>query len=466
MDVKKYYEKARLAVEKKNYDFAILLLLQILKQQPSNSEARSLIRSSEIRKLQANGGKVGIMAPLKKIWPRILMGVNKKNYDKFMMLGEKCLTHVPNDIGVISEMAQAAANKQDFATAKVLLESILGGINRRHLPTLKLIAEISEKKGDLALAATYYQEVVSVDPTNQMAAKKVTDLAARAAMENRDVSNYRKNIKDEDEASKLEFKEHIIHSEDELHEAIRLVKLELEKNTEDPVLLIKLADLLTRQGTFQEASQLYNKAEEIDPTNDVIRVKKGDLEIKKFNKQVEILKEKIKTEPTDANLRQKLQSVRLERHKFMIAEFERRIKNYPTNLLYRFELGKLYYTSKDIDQAIDCFQRAAEDPSRKATAGNMLGRCFMTKKLYTLAITQFKRALVGLEMMTDTKKDLLYNLALSYEMTNEIERAKAEYTKIYEVDINYRDVKERVENLMLRETSEAEDTGTSSSPEE
>ena len=64
--------------------------------------------------------------------------------------------------------------------------------------------------------------------------------------------------------------------------------------------------------------------------------------------------------------------------------------------------------------------------------------------MYDLAANQFQKAIQDLYEWDETKKEIIYNLGMVYEAMCQKEKAIAEYKKIYEQDINYRDIAKKI----------------------
>jgi tetratricopeptide (TPR) repeat protein len=97
-----------------------------------------------------------------------------------------------------------------------------------------------------------------------------------------------------------------------------------------------------------------------------------------------------------------------------------------------------------MDGAISEFQQTVRDPRRKIDSLTMLGNCFIQKGMFDLAENQLQKALDETGGMSDRKKEILYSLGLLKERQDKPEGALEEYKKIYEVDINFRDVSDRI----------------------
>jgi tetratricopeptide (TPR) repeat protein len=105
-----------------------------------------------------------------------------------------------------------------------------------------------------------------------------------------------------------------------------------------------------------------------------------------------------------------------------------------------------------IDQAIAEFQNSIRDQKLKVNSLFNLGLCFREKKLFDIAITQFTKALESSTLTTEGSKIIRYNLALVYEMNHNLDKALAEFKRLMEIDINYKDVNEHVERIQKMAT--------------
>ncbi|MBU0650894.1 tetratricopeptide repeat protein, partial [bacterium] len=74
----------------------------------------------------------------------------------------------------------------------------------------------------------------------------------------------------------------------------------------------------------------------------------------------------------------------------------------------------------------------------------LLGKCFRNKKIFDLALKQFEQVLGNIKEMNEDKKDVLYTIGTIYEYLGDKEKALSFYKQIYEVDINYQDIKNKL----------------------
>lgn len=124
------------------------------------------------------------------------------------------------------------------------------------------------------------------------------------------------------------------------------------------------------------------------------------------------------------------------------------VRNYPTDPRMKYEYGVRLLVNKEYDKAIPLFQEAQWDPQCKMAALDKTGLCFFLKGWFADAIDIFGRALGACgDQDGDIAKELRYNLARSYEENKQPDEALEVYRKLAQVDFNYKDVSQRVDEL-------------------
>jgi tetratricopeptide (TPR) repeat protein len=172
----------------------------------------------------------------------------------------------------------------------------------------------------------------------------------------------------------------------------------------------------------------------------------GDVQIAKLKDKVAKCKKAAESDPANAEKKKILQEAPKSLLRFQIQEYERRIKEHPTDMGLRFELGRFYYRGGKFDEAIKQFQLALKDPKRATDSLNFLGQCFMKKKMHKLAVGQFQKALEGAKT-TEQQKSIRYSLIQALRLQGAKKEALTECEKILEVDISYKDVSQIAEQL-------------------
>jgi tetratricopeptide (TPR) repeat protein len=118
-----------------------------------------------------------------------------------------------------------------------------------------------------------------------------------------------------------------------------------------------------------------------------------------------------------------------------------------------YNMGTAYKEMDLVDEAIQEFQtsvalvKPSDGTSRFLQCCNMLGHCFVQKDLPEAAIMWFKKGLSAPGHSEDEYQALRYELAGAYEGLGDIQQAQQYYTEVYGVDVNYREVAEKLSNL-------------------
>ena len=109
-----------------------------------------------------------------------------------------------------------------------------------------------------------------------------------------------------------------------------------------------------------------------------------------------------------------------------------------------------------LDEAIREFQTAtgltapADGTARYFQCCNMLGHCFVQKGMPAAAVLWFKKGLDAPERTADEYKALQYELGSAYEEMGDLRRALAVFTEVYGVDVGYRDIADKLNDLQAR----------------
>ncbi|MDH3224424.1 MAG: hypothetical protein OEO23_11970, partial [Gemmatimonadota bacterium] len=100
-----------------------------------------------------------------------------------------------------------------------------------------------------------------------------------------------------------------------------------------------------------------------------------------------------------------------------------------------------------VDEAIAEFQQALRGSGHHLPTHEMLGQCFMEKGQYEVAIRSMTKALKGPYEVEDELLGIYYYLGRAHEELGNGAPATEFYEKIFALDINFRDVTERLRAL-------------------
>ncbi|MCD6309251.1 MAG: tetratricopeptide repeat protein, partial [Candidatus Eremiobacteraeota bacterium] len=195
----------------------------------------------------------------------------------------------------------------------------------------------------------------------------------------------------------------------------------------------------TSGGDIKEALAEYEKVMELDPQNREAMEEYVNLLLKedKAPEAIRVLEKLISIDSSYKDLRDSI-----------IADYRKRVEEKPDDMKSRFQLGLIYKELGSLDEAIEQFQRTRKSKEFMLASYNMLGLCFAIKPGFSMQDTAVKQFKKGLEMARDhedeEKQELRYNLARLYEDRSMLSESLGLYNQILAVDINYRDVKDRI----------------------
>ncbi len=112
-----------------------------------------------------------------------------------------------------------------------------------------------------------------------------------------------------------------------------------------------------------------------------------------------------------------------------------------------YDLGVAFKEMGLLDEAISEFQKALRSPEARLQAAEALGTCFFDKDQYEVAATVLRRAIDTDPGEDEEKIGLLYRLGRCEEAQSRPAEALNWYQRVFAVDINFRDVTDRVNSL-------------------
>lgn len=121
-----------------------------------------------------------------------------------------------------------------------------------------------------------------------------------------------------------------------------------------------------------------------------------------------------------------------------------------------YNMGTAYKEMELDDEAIQEFQmavnltRPGDGTSRFLQCCNMLGHCFVHKGMPRAAVLWFKKGLEAPGHADEEYKALRYELGMAYQQMGEIGRALEIFTEVYGVDVSYRDIGDKLQELQAQ----------------
>lgn len=450
VNITNLYNKAVQAIEKRNFDYAIEMLLQCISLDPDNLEVRKKLRSTARHRIEERGSRsLGKLKSGFGIIKGIFDTKVKKDTEKAILDYEKSLTSNPNNITLLRNLGTACLNGGHIKSAIWVFEDA-HELDPENIKVLENMVQVYEKAGKIIPAQEACQKILDLDQTNRDALKKAKDLAAKETIDRGKYAkarSYRDSVKSEQMQDDLEVKERILRTDAEVEKAISMTKRQIKEDPESTRLFMKLGDLFKRLRKWDEARAAYNKAFELDQADFTIQHKQGQLELDKLKIEVDKAKEIYRKNKSDAKAKQEYTQRLKQFNKRTLEEYTKRVKAQPTNGTYHFQLGEHLFRLKKYRDAIAEFQKVEHDPEVRLPSLNYLGQSFTALENYDLAEKKYLEGLEKTQIITDRIKPIIYNLGKLYVQTGEIQKAIEQFNKIYEVDINFRDVADVLDSL-------------------
>lgn len=439
----KHLLKARDCVKKKNFEYAVHWYLTHLKAEPADLDARKEMRQAQRAwKKMSGGGGFLAKAKTKALELKVNAVRIGKDPEKAIIACEEILKQDPDVVSAYLKLGEAASHANLNEVAVAAFEDALS-VDKKCKEAYRMMGRVYRNTDNLKKSLQCFEQLRKLEPKDKEAVEACKNIPAQMTSANLQDKDFTQLV-DVDEKEQLQRQSTRIRTPEQALARITDLEKMLRDDPYDTKLMKQIADLFLKAEQPDEALKMCEKALKIDENDQAILEQRGDLLFKRHEKLVNKLEAAAKKDPA---VKAKLQKAKKQQLAFQIEEYRRRVNASPTEYGLRFQLGKALYDTGNIDEAIPELQQAKQDPRRKSDAGYWLGRCFVNKKIYKLAVREFEGAREELFEMEGLKAEITYMLGRIYEQANKKDKAIAEYEKIAEVDFNYRDVTKRLESL-------------------
>ncbi|MBX7157102.1 MAG: tetratricopeptide repeat protein [Verrucomicrobiae bacterium] len=445
-------KRARVAYERNNLEYAITLLLQLVKEAPRYLAGRQLLRDISIKKHgSAKGGFMGLGSVASA--PQLLKAQSaaKKNPEEALAVVEQVLSTDPFNKQA-NELLSQIAKTMDMSEVACLAHETLQRANPQDIKNLHALGRLYlEAKNPKA--RDVYAAILNIKPNDGEALSNLKNAEAIGTLQKgwASAGSYRDVLADKDTALKLEQESKITKSEEAIDQ---LIAEHYAKHQAEPKNILharRIADLYRQKNDHTNALAYYQYAYDLsgktDPGLEKIMY---EVRLKQYDDLIQQWKTFIATNPNDPEIKTHqatLETCEKQRADLVLQEARNRVIKYPNDLQFRFELGEALYQAGDVGGAIPELQAALRQPNARLNAMFLLSLCFKTKGQLDIAAKRLEEASSEVLSMDDMKKNILYHLGLIYEEMKQPEKSINAFKQIYEVDYGYRDVAQRVENF-------------------
>jgi len=449
---KNQVNRAKTAVQSKNFDYAITLLQATLKEEPLFLEGRRLLRAVEIQKHEATGTFTRQMTSMRMSGTLMKLSTGKKTPQEQLIQAEEILALDPyqQKANVMIGEAGAALGYPEF---KCFAYETLAKGKPTDKAILNSLAEAYMEAKDAAKAEKTYERILEIDPRDGDALSGLKNASAANASKvgGWETSNndYRNVLKSKSEAEQLEQEAKVVKSADAIEDQIAVNFQKHQAEPANPNHSKAIAQLYIQRNDYASAIPWFEHAFEAGGKVDSALEKTiGDLRLKNVENELQALRNDLagKTDPEEqAQAQAAVDQKEKELNEARLYLAEARVRAQPNEGEFRYDLGEALYKIGQYKRATEELQQSLKQPSVRYQALNLMGLAFKARGMLDFAEKQLALAESELPIMDEVKKEIVYNLGLVYEATKKEDKALEQWKKIYEVDMSYRDVSARVE---------------------
>jgi tetratricopeptide (TPR) repeat protein len=445
--VRDLFNKGFSSLERGRLDYAIDMLTTCLKQEPGLLQARRFLWAAEIQRFkQEKTSSAARMAAVATSTPAYLKALALFMTGKglrAMEAADNLLRDSPIEKRYMLLFAQAA-EQAGYPEASVLMLEIA----RDHFPEDEVILErlghgyvAASRPKDAVVCFEKICEKRPNDPKPLKALKDAMALNSLASDWNdmAEGDSFRKGIRDVDEAKRLEQEGKAVKTDQDVDDLVSDTIRKLESEPDNINYYRALARLYVQKHAFDEAADVLRRAMEKAPGDPELENTLSEVSVQRFNADVASLRE--------AGKEQEAAAKEIERDQYVFNSLQDRVQRYPNDLGIRYDFGVMLFENHYITESIQQFQLSQRSPKHRAKSLYYLGLCFRHKKQYDMAMQQLETAAKELTRMDNLKKDIVYAQGEVAEAMGNSAAAAGFFKQIYQVDIRYRDVAEKIEKV-------------------
>jgi tetratricopeptide (TPR) repeat protein len=445
VDLSKHLARAKQAIERRNWALALETCEQCLDVDPANLDVYKLHLDAAKRKAKESDKKSMLgsmsMPVMSKDPHKQLTGAMKRvatNPDVKTIAAAGDAAQKVYKSGVKPMLDVAIFLYEEMKASGLFNAEVLWNLSNLYFDKFNAVKD----QAFLDKAIKTMGELERAVPNHAEAGRTIKNWEARRSMEKRNVAgttgDYRSQLSSGDKSHRQEVMGRIIRTVEDAMEVLKYVDEDLKTNATDKALWVKKGETHRRINQLPEARAAFVKAQELDQYDFGITMKLGDISIEDAKARVAAA-----AGQGEAEVEAKKALLATE-----IAEYRKRAERQPTEMTHKYNLGVRLLQGGNIDAAAAEFQRTVGDPRYRRNSHRYLGYCFSKKNLLDLAVQEYKRFLSLVDdHLSDEAKEVRYLLGRQLEDLGKRDDAMAEYSRLVEIDLGYKDVADRLGKL-------------------
>lgn len=450
--VQSLYDKAQESLRLDSKEYAIEILFNALEFAPDNRDIRRQLRKIELEVFNtaSNKTKIIVMAVLKHLGDFVGLHVAqaKKNPVKGAECCEAILKRWPENITVLKALA-GFLNKSGYVYSVIDAYELIKRIKPSDIDNLRALASVYESMGEMTKAINCYDLLLKQKPGDMEAERHYKNLIAKNTMKVgkwEESDDYRDKIKDKDEATILEQEQRVSTTGDGA-ELLAYHEAQLAKNPDNMDMIRRMADMYLKYDEFDKSVAMYERALEVNPKDSYISRMMLSVKSKKYDHQITELEIALKDGLVGQSAEKDIEKLRTEKAELELDGYAKLVDQYPTDIGLKYKYGCLLKDVGKLDDAIGMFQKSILSPDVAFDAYMKLAQCFYEKEMYDLALEFYSKAnekIASYAESDEPKKEVNYQMGLVFEALGKKDKALEKFRQIYSVDIDFKDVRNRI----------------------
>ncbi len=446
---KVFFDRGKTVAGTGNYEYAIEMYLQGFQLDPDAIEAHQELRDISLKRKVSGGKAMGFLEAMKL--------KRAGSDDKSSMLNsEKLLSYDPGNTDAMQSLLQYAYKGGYWDTVLWIGPIFQKANDEDKKPDFNkfiVLRDVYKGLKRWKLAADACQLALRLRPNDMDLATELKNLGAMDTMESAGYSkggSFRDQIRDMNKQQMLMTGDKDFADLDAQTAIIHQAEADYKAEPHDPGKAMRLVEALekTEHPDFESRAidicqDWYDKTKQFR-----YRQRIGQIQMKQLARMERSKREALTKDPKNEELRKEYMDFRREQIEFEFSEFALAADAYPTDMRWRFEMGKrLFSLSKFLD-AIPVLQQARNDPKFRVDAGLLLGLAFFNANYLDEADDTLAGLIKDYPISGDEKsKEMNYWRGRALESKGMIPEALQHYSKVAQMDFNYRDTQARMRKL-------------------
>lgn len=432
----------------KDINYSLDIYSSILKQSPGCLELRKRLRQQQMKIAKSSAKSISSILGKLTSAPFLFKSKNSKNPEIAIFSAEELIAKNPLNIAAHEMLADACSSLEMKGTVVFAYETIRS-IDPKSLPNLKKLANAYLEAGESDLAIQTGNSILEINPSDGDAEDMMKRASVAVAMTQgkwEGSTDFREQLKDKEEAEALEQSAKTVNDAKGLEALIRQAYDKVQAEPDNLNHYRQLCDYYQRYGDLQNAIAWIQQARKLEAgKGDVsLEEKERQLTLEYYDGVIEQWEKALATDPENAASQKGYSDAVQAKKNFQLNQLQSLVQRYPNEYGYRYELGCILFEEGEFDACLPHFQLAQRNAKVRLDAILFLGRAYLNKNFFDLAIEQFKLLKNEIQIMDDRKKDAVYQLGCCYESMGKPEEAIEEFKAVYSADISFRDVADKI----------------------